>query len=210
MSTTNKTFSVKNGIDVANTLIISNVSGVINVSNITLANVVTLNASGNVYSGNTIAGVPITGLGGVYSSFASINANTYGGVVVQNFSNGTYASADLVAINNIGNDSVFFVDVGINSNTESDPFYPALLANDAYLICQGNVTTSNLSIGTLTPLSNLIFFVGGNANSNIAATISPNAGGGGTFTVNGNLVATRLSLTYPIFIPEFYAFYSGV
>lgn len=43
MPTTSKTFSVRFGIDCANTIILSNTSGVFNISNITVANISTLN-----------------------------------------------------------------------------------------------------------------------------------------------------------------------
>jgi hypothetical protein len=55
MTTTNKTFSVRNGIDVANTLLVSNTAGVINVSNVTLVstnNVMCANGGAVYFGGN--------------------------------------------------------------------------------------------------------------------------------------------------------------
>ena len=57
MAVTNKTFSVKNGIDVANTIIVSNTSGTINISNVTSINATTVNATSHF----TSAGLDITG-----------------------------------------------------------------------------------------------------------------------------------------------------
>lgn len=58
MPTTAKTFSVRNGIDVANTIIVSNTSGVLNVSNITLINATASNigTTGTYTNGSIVIG----------------------------------------------------------------------------------------------------------------------------------------------------------
>lgn len=271
MPTTNRTFSVKNGLDVANTIVISNTSGVLNISNIQLMNVVNLNTSGNINTSGTvnvtgaimsnngvlaggtwtptfsdgvvidyvnnngrvsvgsgdsltiytggvgtttmmnisstganIVGVTYTGnananvsaWSGSYQLFSTQNANTYGSVGVQNrYGPGANASADFVAISDDGNDTTFYIDMGINNSGANDAVYPALTKRDSYVIGSGNATnTSNMTIGTGSQSSNLQFIVGGFANNNIAMWITPVPGGGGNVRIVGN-VSTNQNLS---------------
>ena len=77
--------------------------------------------------------------------------------IVQNTNAGPQASTDWVAMNDAGTDDAGYVDLGINSSGYSDPAYPLSLAGDSYLYCDGN----NLTVGTYTPLKDLILHAGG-------------------------------------------------
>src|ERR1019366_9777152 len=90
MTTSNRTFSVRNGIDVANTLIVSNTSGVINVSNITLINAV----SGNI----TSEGIYANGTA-VIRGVANLNFNNTATINIAAGSNGIYQSNISFSVN---------------------------------------------------------------------------------------------------------------
>jgi hypothetical protein len=100
---------------------------------------------------------------GTTSSFNAIVArgsvNNYFQLNIQNKSNGTTASADIVATADNGTESVNFVDMGINSSTNTQNIMGA--ANDAYLYTTGN----NLLIGTATAAQSLVFMTGGTAQT---------------------------------------------
>jgi hypothetical protein len=87
--------------------------------------------------------------------------NNYLQLNIQNNSNGATASSDVVATANNGNESVNFVDMGINSGGYSST---GILggANNAYLYSTGN----DFVIGNSTANKNLGFFTGGNATTN--------------------------------------------
>jgi hypothetical protein len=87
---------------------------------------------------------------------------------VQNFSNGNFASSDIVATANNGTDNSVYIDVGINSAGYNNGASNILNgANVAYLYSNAN----DLKIGNGTPGRNLIFFtnpVGGTLGTNTA------------------------------------------
>ena len=78
---------------------------------------------------------------------------------IQNLSSGTKASSDVVATSNTGTENSNYVDMGINSATNTSNFFGN--ANDAYLYNQGQ----NLFIGTSTADKDLIFLTGGSTQS---------------------------------------------
>jgi hypothetical protein len=96
---------------------------------------------------------------GTTSSYNAIVArgsiNNYLQLNIQNQSNGTSASADIVATSDNGNESSNYIDMGINSSTNSQNIMGS--ANDAYLYTTGN----NLLVGTGTPSKSLVFMTGG-------------------------------------------------
>jgi hypothetical protein len=100
---------------------------------------------------------------GTTSSFNAIVArgsvNNYFQLNIQNESNGVNASSDVVATADNGNESVNFVDLGINSSTNTQNIMGA--ANDAYLYTTGN----NFLLGTGTPAKALVFMTGGTTQS---------------------------------------------
>jgi len=98
------------------------------------------------------------------------NLNSYVQLVQQNHNNGSAASTDFVATNNLGDDSSYFIDMGINSSTYngSGAGWTVSGANDAYLY---NVS-GNLTIGTATATKVIKFHTGGTLANNVRATLS--------------------------------------
>jgi hypothetical protein len=100
---------------------------------------------------------------GTTSSFNAIvgrgSINNYLQLNIQNLSNGTSASSDVVATADNGNESINYVDLGINSSTNTQNIMGA--ANDAYLYTTGN----NFLIGTGTAAKALVFMTGGTTQS---------------------------------------------
>lgn len=100
---------------------------------------------------------------GTTSSFNAMVArgsvNNYFQLNIQNKSNGTAASADIVATADNGTESVNFIDMGINSSTNTQNIMGA--ANDAYLYTTGN----NFLLGTGTAAKSLVFMTGGTTQS---------------------------------------------
>ena len=72
------------------------------------------------------------------------NNNGVSQVVMQNHSTGTAASSDFVATADNGNDSSYYIDMGINGSAYADPAYNIGRANDGYVYVQDG----NLSLGT--------------------------------------------------------------
>ena len=93
--------------------------------------------------------------------------NNYLQLNIQNDSAGTSASSDVVATADNGNESVNYIDMGINSSANSSTGIIGG-ANNAYLYGTGN----DFSIGNATSGKNLLFFTGGTASSNEAMRIN--------------------------------------
>ncbi len=110
-------------------------------------------------------------LGGVFPGAQLLlvsNVNSYSQAVKQNQSEDGSASSDWVAVANNGDDTSFYIDMGINSNNYSDSAYTATGPNDGYLYVNGG----NLVVGTQTQGKNIIFNVGNTVAANIVATLS--------------------------------------
>lgn len=98
---------------------------------------------------------------------------------IQNNSAGVNASSDVVATSNNGNESVNFIDMGINSGSYNNGAMGILNgANNAYIYTTGN----DLMIGNTNANRHLYFFTGGFANSNerLRITNTGNVGIGNT------------------------------
>jgi hypothetical protein len=130
-----------------------------------------IDPNGNVAIGAT----PISGSNpekllidaGTTSSYNLINAegsiNNYLQFNIQNNSNGTLASSDIVATANNGNESVNYIDMGINSSGFTNTSYPIIGGqNTTYLYGTG----SDMVIGNASSGRNLRLFTGGTANTN--------------------------------------------
>ena len=100
---------------------------------------------------------------GVTSSVNAIvgkgTINSYLQLNIQNLSNGTSASSDVVATADNCSETTNFVDMGINSSTNTSGVMGA--ANDAYLYNVGQ----NFLIGTGTAAKSLAFLTGGTTQS---------------------------------------------
>jgi hypothetical protein len=115
------------------------------------------------------------------SSFVS-NVPSFSQLVTQNQSADANASTDIVAYNDLGDGSSYFIDVGINSSDYNSGDYPIFEANDAYVFNSGNVAgtgaagdISRLLIGTGTANSNVVIFGGSvNAGAEIATFVASN------------------------------------
>ena len=127
--------------------------------------------------------------------------NSYLQLNIQNDSAGTSASSDVVATSDNGNETVNFVDMGINSsaNTSSGILSGA---NNAYLYSTGN----DFVIGNATALKSLLFFTGGTATGNERMRIDSSGKVGiqtnapaSTLDVNGSfaaaIVTTQTNIT---------------
>jgi hypothetical protein len=110
-------------------------------------------------SGETIIdGGPITVIGPNVTSFTSFsstlaelyaNENGFAQLYAQNLNNGSDASTDIAAYNNLGDGTFFFVDMGITGSNYTSLLNPIFNPNDAYVYSYGNATTvSRLLLGT--------------------------------------------------------------
>jgi hypothetical protein len=128
-----------------------------------------------------------------------MDVNSYSQIVLQNHNQGGNASADYVAVNNIGDDGNNYIDMGINSNVYNNTDYAVTKANDGYLYVNGG----NLVIGTQTAGKVINLFTGGTSNTQnfVRGTVSDtglsmvgnvtanNIIGNAVFTVNLNATA---------------------
>ena len=83
--------------------------------------------------------------------------NTYQQIVIQNANSGTNASGDLIITNDSGNDTVGYVDLGINSSTYSNATYNIGAAGDAYLYASNGA----LTVGTVATGKDIVFHANG-------------------------------------------------
>jgi len=100
---------------------------------------------------------------GVTSSVNAIvgkgTINSYLQLNIQNLSNGSNASSDVVATADNGNETSNYVDMGINGSANTSGIMGA--ANDAYLYNLGG----NFLVGTGTASKSLVFMTGGTTQS---------------------------------------------
>lgn len=148
-----------------------------------------------VFLGNTgqFIGDPVTGFGafyaGISSGFATLpqlvgqfseNYNGYAQINTQNINRGNQSTSDYVATANNGNDTTFYVDLGIAGNAynglnENNSLGTSLFPNDAYLYTQGNSNVTvggNLIIGTTTDSRAIKFISGGVNTEHIVAQLN--------------------------------------
>jgi hypothetical protein len=187
-----------------------------NVMNITTVNAVSVNATGNVVATNIIASyvnaaasVNTTNLnvttkiqvgnsaGYNFGSLAVIeidaSANTYQQIVIQNANTGTQASGDLVITADTGNDSVNYVDFGINGSNYSNTTYGITGALDAYLYS----SNSQLVMGTAS-VKDIVFHAGGTLATNRVLTVNTTA----VTVANGQTLAANNITSNGIMVPN--------
>lgn len=120
--------------------------------------------------------------------------NNYLQLNIQNKSNGTSASSDLVATSDNGNENGNYVDLGINSSAYNNSSLPILNgANNGYLYSAGN----DFIIGNGTPNKSLVYFTGGYNASNERMRIDGNGNvgiGGLTTLPKANIGAAKFSI----------------
>jgi len=160
----------------------------------------------NVQSGTNPEKLLVTGTAASVNTIVGTGTNAaYLQLNIKNLSNGVAASSDVVATANNGDESSNYVDMGINSSTNTGAGGLMGVANDAYLYNLGQ----NFLMGTGTAAKSLVFMTGGTAQAtnermridgtgNVGVgTISPTF----KFDVNGAIntgkaSATNGSLTY--------------
>ena len=155
MATTPKTFSVRYGIDVANTIIVSNTSGVINISNVQLMNVVNLNVSGNIsntgnllVSQNTFTGnLVVLTQANTVSLNVSANISNAGNILVtQNIAAGNIAITQNASVGNLTITAALNVaSLNVSGN----------ISNTGNLLVSQNTFTGNLSVTQNVSLGNV-------------------------------------------------------
>ena len=119
--------------------------------------------------------------------------NTYVQTVIQNANSGVNASADLVLTNDTGNDSVNYINFGINSSTYSNSLYSIGAAGDGYLYASNGA----LGIGTASA-KDIIFHANGTLSTDEKMRIAANGNIGiGTSTPGNilNLARNQAALT---------------
>ena len=111
-----------------------------------------------------IDGGPITVIGDnvtTYTTFSAAlgelyaNINSFAQFYAQNLNNGSSASTDIVAYNDLGDGTINFIDMGINSSNYSDALYPIFTAGSGYVYNDGG----ELIIGSAT--DDVVLFAGG-------------------------------------------------
>ena len=113
---------------------------------------------------------------GVIAQFVG-NSSTYLQVNLQN--NDANASADYIVTADTGNDSSYYIDMGIKNSTFNYAGDTASKPLDSYIYSQGDSANNlggNLVIGTTSSGRSINFLAGGTANSDIIARMSA-AGG---------------------------------
>jgi hypothetical protein len=132
--------------------------------------------AGNVFGNNATFDQTVH-VGNAYNDYdfpdsllqGDINVDSYGQFTLKNHSQTANASADIVAVANNGDDTGYYIDMGINSNVYANVDYAVTGANDGYLYVNGG----NLVIGTQTAAKAINFFTGGTDNTNkIRGTLS--------------------------------------
>jgi hypothetical protein len=143
----------------------------------------------------------------IYSAASINNTMAYGDinnslrVNIQNLSSGNNASSDIVATNNSGTETTYYINLGINSSTYSTAAYSVTEANDGYLY---NVS-DDLAIGTgLSSSTKAIkFFTGGTLSTNERMRISPSGQLGiGTTNPHASAIVDVSSTEAGVLIPR--------
>ncbi len=156
---------------------------------------------GDAVTGNAAiyAGLPtFTPLGSNVVAQFTGNVNSYSQINFENISSGNRASTDYIATANNGDDSSYYVNLGINSSTFDDPDnYPGYGPNDSYVHNHGgNLILNPESAGTTIKL-----MVGGTDSSDVIANVTTSgvdivgivtASTGGRF---GNLIVSENGIT---------------
>jgi hypothetical protein len=106
--------------------------------------------------------------------------NTYIQSIIQNQNSGNAASSDFVAVADNGNDTTFYVDLGINSSTYSEATYNISGANDSYLFALGG----NLVLATGTAGKVIRFGIGGTTTANVEMIL-----GASTLTMGNQVIS---------------------
>ena len=127
----------------------------------------------------------------VISSY-SASVNGYVQSIIQNSSNGTSASADLIVTNNTGTINNYYGDFGINSSTYSGTG-SFNLPNAVFLISQGG----DLSLGT-TSSNNLHLVTSNNTTDAVTINTSNSVAFGGSYGTSGQILTSSGTVGSPV------------
>lgn len=184
------TFNVSNGA-VATTKIMSNT-----ICNRTNGNCMQQNSLLNTSTGvqnNTrkdyklfAQSLVVNNTGDINALYAAGNVNNYFQVNVKNNNTGTSVSSDLVATSSDGNETDYFVDLGINGQNYDVSTWKINTKHDAYLYAQN----ASLAIGTSSSNKNVSIFTGGTLVANERAVITDTQ-----FNIRNNLTAPTINTT---------------
>lgn len=122
-----------------------------------------------VLAGSTITlGTPLSLSNAPINAQQSANGPVQ--INIQNTSNGSLASSDFIATNDLGTNTSFYLDVGINSSTNSDVNFNVMKASDSYMYAANR----SLMIGTAENVagSSVCFFTGGTSTGNVRMGIT--------------------------------------
>ena len=141
-------------------------------TNVTGKITLTTLAAGLLSNNNLVVGNNYTVLPNVVGQFTG-NSASY---LQVNLENQTSAgSGDYVITADDGTDSNYFLDLGLNGSTYSDPTYSSTKAHDGYLYVSSTGTNKgNLSIGTTNSTGKVNFVVGGLQTANIVGYVDVN------------------------------------
>lgn len=171
------------------------VNGSINPRMLNNANIVFWSTSNNnVGIANTAPNAPLT-IGAANGSFsnplvqAASSANSWLQINAQNLSGGNNASTDVVLARSDGNDLSGFIDMGINSNTYSQPAYSVMTPNSGYMFTNGG----DLFVGTQTA-HNVVVHTGNTTTGSERVLVSSNGNVGIANTTPNQLFVIGNSL----------------
>jgi hypothetical protein len=123
---------------------------------------------------------------------ADCNINSYNQIVEQNHNSGTQASADFVAVNDIGTDSNNYIDLGINSSNYANNDFSITGPNDGYLYINGG----DLGIGTQTVSKQIKFFAGGTTTNNKIGSANASGWFIDNLTVTNTIIGTANNVVF--------------
>lgn len=120
----------------------------------------------------TVVGDNVTSYTSFTNFFAEMfgNANTYVQTYIQNQNSGADASADYVALNDIGTDTTYYVDMGMNSSGFTSGSFPIYTPNSGYVYAIGGVTPSKMFVGSAD--DDLVLHAGGFGTTHVGLTLS--------------------------------------
>lgn len=150
-----------------------------------VSNLVQMNSLGNLaVSTGTFSLSGAAGLSSFpYSPLAVFgNANTYLQEVIQNLSNGANASGDLILTNDLGGDTSYYLDIGVNSSKFSQTGQTAEASSSTF------VSSSD---------SDLLLWAGTNGGLNSAASESVIFGSSNPVTANRAMVIAPATASGP-------------